>query len=127
MENQNNNYLFELIQDIQSKLNTETSQNSNDENNNDTSNCNISDILNNLNLSSIFGKNDSGIDINTFTKIQKILTSMNKNDPRKNLLISLKPFLRESRQEKINEYLTYLSIGNALGIFEDKGSEKDVT
>jgi hypothetical protein len=179
MENNDDNYLFELIQGIQSKLNEEKPQNSKDEkintdyiqetmfkneqkkeskkdNNNfnisdilnnlssneqkketkkDNSNFNLSDVLNNFNLSGLLGKNDSGndsgsnsgFDINTMMKIQKILSSLGKDDPRKNLLISLKPFLRKSRQDKISEYLTYLSIGSALGIFDDKGSGKDVT
>lgn len=146
MENEDNNYLFELIQGIQSKLSEEKPPNSKEEKINmdyiqetmfkneqkkeskkETNNFNISDILNSLNLSDLLGNNDSGFDINTIGKIQKILSSMNKDDPRKNLLISLKPFLRKSRQEKINEYLTYLTIGSALGIFDDKGSGNNVT
>lgn len=143
MENNDNaNYLFDLIQGLQTKLNDENnSTNDNDvkeetvvhneteKNNNDF---NIGELLNNLNLSSLFGntssdENSSGFDINTMLKVQKILSSMGKDDPRKNLLLSLKPFLRKSRQEKISEYLTYLSIGNALGIFDDKGSDKNDT
>lgn len=140
MENNDNNYLFELIQELQSKLGEEENPNSNEDksnsdyvqesmfnNNNkkENSNFNISNILNNLNLSSLLGNNDSGFDINSVMKFQKILSAMNKDDPRKNLLISLKPFLRKSRQDKINEYLTYLTIGNALGLFDDKGSGND--
>jgi hypothetical protein len=140
MENNDNNYLFELIQELQSKLGEEKNSNTNEDkintdyvqesmfNNNtkkENNNFNISDIFNNLNLSSLFGNNDSGLDINSVMKFQKILSAMNKDDPRKNLLVSLKPFLRKSRQEKINEYLTYLTIGNALGLFDDKGSGKD--
>jgi len=175
MENNDDNYLFELIQGIQSKLSEEKPQDSKEEkintdyiqetmfkseqkkeskkdNNNfnisdilnnlnlneqkketkkDNNNFNLSDVLNNFNLSGLLGNNDSGndsgFDINTMMKIQKILSSLGKDDPRKNLLISLKPFLRKSRQDKISEYLTYLSIGSALGIFDDKGSGKDVT
>ncbi len=140
MENNDNNYLFELIQELQSKLGEEENLNSNEDKSNsdyvqesmfnntnkkENSNFNISNILNNLNLSSLLGNNDSGFDINSVMKFQKILSAMNKDDPRKNLLISLKPFLRKSRQDKINEYLTYLTIGNALGLFDDKGSGND--
>jgi len=171
MENNDDNYLFELIQGIQSKLSEEKPLNSKDnkvnmdyiqetmfknehkkeskkdnnsfnisdilnnlnlneqkkDNKKDSNNFNISDILNNFNLSGLLGNNDSGFDINSVMKIQKILSAMGRDDPRKNLLISLKPFLRKSRQEKINEYLTYLTIGSALGIFDDKGSDDDVT
>lgn len=62
-------------------------------------------------------------DMDTIFKIQKIISSMNKADPRKNLLLSLKPFLRQSRQDKIGEYITMLNISNALGIFDNKGSD----
>ncbi|MEG1705432.1 MAG: hypothetical protein RR290_02525 [Clostridia bacterium] len=153
MENNDNaNYLFDLIQGLQTKLNDEKSKSTNDyvqesffneskkeeavhnnskkeENSNKNSEFNISELLNNFNLSGLFGsnneENNSGFDINTVMKIQKVLSSMNKEDPRKNLLLSLKPFLRKSRQDKINEYLTCLSIGTALGIFDDKGSDKN--
>ncbi len=146
MEKEDNNYLFDLIQGIQSKLSEEKPPNSKEEKNNmdyiqetmfsneqkkgnkkENGNFNISDLLNNLNLSSLLGNNESGFDINTIMRIQRILSSMSKDDPRKNLLVSLKPFLRKSRQDKINEYLTYLSIGSALGLFDDKGSGKNVT
>ncbi|MDF2866052.1 MAG: hypothetical protein K0R72_870 [Clostridia bacterium] len=146
MDKEDNNYLFELIQGIQSKLSEEKPPSPKEEKNNieymqenffkneqkkeskkENNNFNISDVLNNLNLAGLFGSNESGFDVNTMMKIQKILSSMSKDDPRKNLLISLKPFLRKSRQEKINEYLTYLTIGSALGIFDDKGSGNNVT
>jgi hypothetical protein len=51
---------------------------------------------------------------------------MNTNDPKKNLLLSLKPFLRKSRQDKIGEYVTILTVLNALKIFEKKGSDENV-
>ena len=117
----NNNF---NISDIFNSLNLGEQ---NKENKKESNNFNLSDILNNFNLSGLLGNSDSGIDINSMMKIQKILSAIGKDDPRKNLLISLKPFLRKSRQEKINEYLTYLTIGSALGIFDDKGSGNDVT
>ncbi|MNP28799.1 hypothetical protein D3C76_1217920 [compost metagenome] len=61
--------------------------------------------------------------MNTILKMQRMLGSMNKSDPRKNLLLSLKPFLRQSRQDKLNEYITILSVTSALGIFGGKGSD----
>lgn len=143
--NDNNNYLFELIQDLQTKLSDESTHDTKENKNNsqyiqesmfnndskktdkNDSNLNLSNILDNLNLSSIFGKDSSGIDMNTINKAQKIMSAMSKEDPRKNLLNSLKPFLSKSRQDKLNEYLTYLTIGSALGLFDDKGSGKNGT
>lgn len=131
--------LFDLIQNIQSKLNTEqakessTSENITENINTNTSNNNfdISSIIsmlsnnsnntNNTNTENNFGN----IDINTILRLQNIFSSMNKNDPKKNLLLSLKPFLRKSRQDKINEYITMLSIGDALGIFNSRGGKEN--
>ena len=90
----------------------------NNNNNNETKN---SDALNN-NSGFDFGNIDPSI----FLKIQKILSTVNQNDPRKNLLLSLKPFLRKSRQDKLSEYITMLSIAKAIGIFNSKGSDNNV-
>ncbi len=99
------------------------------------SNPNISNMLNGLKGNATYNEkkeineedsqntNEFNIDINTILKLQKVMASMNKKDPRKNLLISLKPFLRKSRQDKINEYITILSLSNAFEIFSEKGSD----
>lgn len=63
------------------------------------------------------------IDLNTIMKFQKIFSATNQNDPRKNLLNSLKPFLRETRQKNIETYITLLGVINALDIFTNKGSD----
>ncbi len=101
--------------DISSILNL---LNNNNNNNNETKN---NDALNN-NSGFDFGNIDPSI----FLKIQKILSTVNQNDPRKNLLLSLKPFLRKSRQDKLSEYITMLSIAKAIGIFNSKGSDNNV-
>ncbi|MEG1141497.1 MAG: hypothetical protein RSE41_03450 [Clostridia bacterium] len=121
----NENDLLSLVENIKSKMNTENTKV--DENNNLNNILNSftkeNNTKNNENFENIEIKNNentevnTGFDISTLLKVQKILSNMNKSDPRKNLLLSLKPFLRESRQEKINEYITYLSIGSAIGIF----------
>lgn len=101
---------------------------------------NIASLLQNIDLSALmnmFASNKNSSDTSesnnsifselkpsTILKFQRIITSMNKNDPKKNLLLSLKPFLRKSRQDKINEYITMLTIANAIGIFGSKGSDE---
>ncbi len=106
---------------------------------------NLGSILQNLDISTILGalggssKNQNStdntggsgfnlgdIDPNTISRIQKIISSMSKRDPKKDLLLSLKPFLRKSRQDRISEYVTMLTVANALGIFDRKGSDEDV-
>ena len=62
------------------------------------------------------GQNDSqsipNIDINTMLKMQKLLNTMNNssNSSGANLLRSLKPYLKPSRQAKVDEYIQLFSI-----------------
>ena len=55
--------------------------------------------------------------------MQKIIGSMNNNNPKKELLLSLKPFLRKSRQDKMNDYLTILNVISALEALKNKDSD----
>lgn len=115
-----------------------------DSNKNSADFSNIASLLQNIDLSTIINmfssnKNDTntnenqdfsndsifnGITPSTILKFQRVITSMNKSDPKKNLLLSLKPFLRKSRQDKLNEYITMLTIANAIEIFGSKGSDE---
>ena len=47
----------------------------------------------------------------------------NKHDPRANLLMSLKPYLKESRKKKVDEYVKLFSIGKAFEAFGSLGGE----
>ena len=72
---------------------------------------------------------DSGspeLDINTILKMKQIMDSMNsnKNDPRTNLLLSLKPYLKESRREKVDQYVKLFSLEKAFETFSSLGGEK---
>ena len=49
--------------------------------------------------------------------------ALNSSSPQKDLLISLKPFLRKSRQDKMGDYLTILSVISVLESFKNKGSD----
>ncbi len=145
-ENQKN--IYDLIQSIQAKINTQdnTEQSELKENNNTNTNPdtnlnidNPQSMLNNIDLSSILsslnlnGNNQSkeennsfnfgDIDPNTIFKIQRLISNFTKNDPKKDLLRSLKPFLRKSRQDKFGEYMTILSLIDAIDIFGSKGSD----
>lgn len=148
------NSLFELIQNIQNKLNVEQNQNTDKEvskenpsqpndniyeksaKNIDTNSgfdfSSLGDILSKFasgggnssnDASQDNSSNDMNFDMNTMLRMQKVLGQMNRKDPRKSLLLSLKPFLRKSRQDRISEYITILNVTSALGIFGDKGSD----
>jgi len=152
-DSEDSNPLFDIIQNLQSKLGGSTEEqkaninfNQNQQiltnNNKDSSEFNINNIfemLNNVgnNNSKNNGNNATqnvnsqnqpnfsnlNIDLSTIMKFQRFFSSMNKADPRKNLLTSLKPFLRETRQKNIDTYITLLGVINALDIFANKGSD----
>lgn len=67
----------------------------------------------------------SEIDINTILKMKQVMDSINSNkdDPRTNLLLSLKPYLKESRQKKVDQYIKLFGIGKAFETFNFLGGE----
>ena len=54
----------------------------------------------------------NNIDINTMLKIKEMMDKINSshNDKRSNLLLALKPYLRESRQTKLDQYMKLLNM-----------------
>lgn len=68
----------------------------------------------------------SSIDFETIMKIKSIMETLNKNDdPRSNLLYSLKPYLRESRQKKLDQYVNLFKITKVTSLFKnEKGDGK---
>ena len=106
----------EMINNLSNILNSNaqtSSQNSSNQNiNNSTSNNN-----NNFNL-----------DMNTIMKMKSIMENMNnKNDPRANLLYSLKPYLRDSKKNKVDQYVNMLNISKIADIMNkpNNNNQKD--
>ena len=62
-----------------------------------------------------------GIDFDTMMKMQKIISSMNSssNSSGANLLRSLKPYLKPSRQAKVDECLQLLSLEKAFSLMNN--------
>ncbi|MBR1883490.1 MAG: hypothetical protein IJ809_00830 [Clostridia bacterium] len=125
MENETN-ALYDIIQSLSQNLSTNTDNLKTEyveqTNKNTSQDLNILDILNNLGITNSSSENtpkdtSNTFDISTIVKMQKLLSAFNSEDPRKNLLMGIKPFLRSSRQNKINEYIAYFSVISALGIF----------
>lgn len=51
------------------------------------------------------------LDMNTIMKMKSIMENMNnKNDPRANLLYSLKPYLRDNKKDKLDQYVNLLNV-----------------
>lgn len=84
---------------------------------------NNSETINNSNTS------NTEFDINTILKMKKIMDSMNSNkdDPRANLLLSLKPYLKESRRKKVDQYVQFFGLGKAFEIINSLGGDSDVS
>lgn len=93
---------------------------------------NLKDIINNFNNSNISSSNSSNsdnnsidIDINTLLKIKQVMNSINsqKPDPRANLLLSLKPYLKESRQKKVDQYIKLFNMEKVFETFNSLGGD----
>ena len=129
--NGNNEKIFDIIQSIQEKLNNSPESNNvsnfdsiftnNFNEKNDNVNKNVGN--NEFNLSGFDSITSilSNLNINAHTimKFQRAFSALNQNDPRKNLLYSLKPFLRDTRKQNIDTYITLLGVINAIGAFSD--------
>lgn len=65
------------------------------------------------------------IDIEMLMKMKSIMEKMNsnKNDPRSNLLLSLKPYLNENRQSKVEQYIKLFNIGKMIDVFNENGGD----
>ena len=138
-ENLNNNNNEDSIDESTLTTNTTTEENS-------TKNTfDFSTLLNNIDLTSVIsnftnqnnnvstnsnttssnnGFNLNGIDPSTLLKFGNLFSTVTQDNPKRNLLLSLKPFLRKTRQDKLNEYVTMLTIVDAIGIFNSNGSGK---
>ncbi len=63
----------------------------------------------------------SNIDMNTIMKMSSVLGKMNttKDDPRANLLNSLKPYLRDGKKGKLDNYMNLLNVAKIADIMKD--------
>lgn len=74
-------------------------------------------------------ENNIDIDMDMLFKAKKIMDSMsNTSDPRKSLLLSLKPYLKTEKKEKIDQYVKFLSLSKILETMGPElfGSDKNV-
>ena len=92
---------------------------------------NISSMLNSTssnsstNNSSTSNQNNFNLDMNTILKMKSIMENMNnKNDPRANLLYSLKPYLRDSKKDKVDQYVNMLNISKIADFMNKSNNDK---
>ena len=107
----------EMLNNLSSML---QSNNSNGNSNNTSSNFSGSS-------SSDSSNNNLNIDPATLMKMTSIINNMNKKDnPGNNLLRSLKPYLRDSRKNKLDQYSNLLNITRlADAMKNDKGENNN--
>lgn len=90
---------------------------------------NFSNMMNSSNNNSNQSSSDSNninIDMNTVLKMKSIMDNINnKNDPRANLLYSLKPYLRNSKKNKLDQYVNMLNISKIADIMNKKEDNKN--
>lgn len=129
----------EMIQNFSKMLANQQNHNNNNNNNNNNnynnntyqpSNYNNSNSNNNTNNSNNSSNSNEGfdfsnIDMNTIMKMSSVLGKMNnsKNDPRANLLNSLKPYLRNSKQGQLDNYMNLLNVAKIADIMKDNNKE----
>ena len=113
----NNNISPDMVNNLFNMLNSNTSSNSSE---NTSTSGTSSDSSNNQ---SSF--NSSGIDFETIMRMKSIIDKMNvKDDPRSNLLQSLKPYLNEDRKSKVDQYIQLMNMSKVMDVFPFMGGDK---
>lgn len=113
-----NNISPEMINNLMNSLGVSSQNNSNQNEENHSSQSN-----------SEAGQNSSNFDFETILKMKSIIDKMNvKDDPRSNLLQSLKPYLNENRRSKIDQYVQLMNLSRVMDVFPFIGGDnKNVT
>lgn len=110
----------EMIQNFSSMM----SQNQQKNSNHTSSSDNYSNNNSNNNPTNNGNFDFSQIDMNTILKMKSVMEKLNSsNDPRSNLLYSLKPYLREEKKEKIDQYANLLNVAKIADLFKDNNKE----
>lgn len=112
----------DMLQNFSSLMNNNTNikkDSTDDVKNNEN---NISNNTTNNNNNNSFDFNN--IDINTIMKMKSIMEKMNSaNDPRSNLLVSLKPYLRDNKKEKLDQYANLINFAKIAEFLKNDNKE----
>lgn len=92
---------------------------------NNSSNANTNSS--NINTSSKTTSNNGfNLDAETLMKMSSIISKMNQKDsPSSNLLYSLKPYLRDSRKDKLDQYANLLNVAKIAEVMKNDKKEND--
>lgn len=104
----------EMLQNFSSMMQNNTNSSPDYNNAKNTTNENSSNVSNPFN----------NIDMNTILKMKSVMEKLNqKDDPRSNLLYSLKPYLREEKKEKLDQYTNLLNVAKIAELFKNDNKE----
>ncbi|MGN1301130.1 MAG: hypothetical protein ACI4U9_01175 [Clostridia bacterium] len=107
----------EMVNNLMSMLRDNSS-------NNEQTNNNYSENTSNNNTQNTNNSGFGNIDFETIMKMKTIIDKMNiKDDPRSNLLESLKPYLKESRRSKVDQYIQLMNISRVMEVFPFMGGD----
>lgn len=120
-----NNISPEMVNNLFNMLNNSNSSDNNSSNDNHSSNNNYQSPYNSSNYSNKDNSSNSGIDFETIMRMKSIIDKMNvKDDPRSNLLQSLKPYLKDSRKAKVDQYIQLMNMSKVMDVFPFMGGDK---
>lgn len=109
-----NNISPDMVNNLFNMLNNNSSESNPFNNTNNTKHFNNQDN----------SSNNSGVDFETIMRMKNIIDKMNiKDDPRSNLLQSLKPYLNDSRKSKVDQYIQLMNMSKVMDIFPFIGGE----
>ena len=120
--------ISQIPPDVLANFSSMMNNNNNNSNNNSNKTENNKDLNNNNSDNNTGNSNNSfnfnNIDMNTMLKMKSIIDKMNNsNDPRSNLLASLKPYLRDNKKQKLDEYANLLNFAKIAEIFKNDNKE----
>lgn len=126
-----NNQVPDEFKSIVSNFQKSNSNNNYNQNpkqaNNNPKNYNTYSQMNNRQTSSSNSNNSMpDIDMATLMKMQSIMSKMKSsdNDDMSRLLLSLKPYLRDEKKDKIDEYIKLIKMGRLTQVIESLGGDK---
>ena len=127
----NEEELSDIIKKISGMIGSNNSENC-DNSTCNSSNFNSSDSTSDDNFSNSSTPNGSNnsdnnfnIDFETLLKIKTMMDKMNshQDNSRSNLLLSLKPYLKDSRKDKVDQYIKLLNMGDMLELFMNNNND----
>lgn len=116
--------ISQIPPDMMENFSSIMNNNKNDANGNTNSNINDTTKSNTNNNNSTNSFDFSNIDINTIMKMKSVMEKLNNSDdPRSNLLNSLKPYLRNEKKEKLDQYANLINFAKIAEIMKNDNKE----